>query len=386
LTNIVNGQATAAQKAGQQSQRSPLATPTPSAATPAAQQAAAQSRLARGLADASGGESGAEFSPYITITPDDRTNAIVVNGTPDDIRLIRELVSQIDIILPQVRIEVIIADVTLDDTDTTGIDALGLQITNNKLVGISSSGPTFALSGPIASGSTTASTYATLTPGGRLFGYSLTGILGLTTTPRKGKTQILSSPTIVTSHNKKAQIFVGEQRPSISGYLNTGTTTTTVGGGYQSNVQQQKIGITLTVTPLIGDDGSVQLDITTSVEEPLADVVIDGNSQPHTSERTTQSYVTAKSGEIVVLGGLQKTTDSATTSRLGPIPIIGDLFGTRTKAKHRTDLIFFLRPMVLTNTPADNAEYIKRLDGMPHKEEVKAMLDPDAPAAGKPKK
>jgi general secretion pathway protein D len=112
-------------------------------------------------------------------------------------------------------------------------------------------------------------------------------------------------------------------------------------------------------------------------------VIIDGNAQAHTSERTTQSYVTAKSGEIVVLGGLQKTTDAYSTSRLGPIPFIGDLLGTRSKAKHRTDLIFFLRPMVLTNTPADNDEYVKRLDGMPHKDEVKRMLNPDAPAAGK---
>jgi len=387
LTNIVNGQATAAQKAGQQSQRSPQGTvmPMPPAATPVgAQQAAAQSRLARGLAGENGGESGAEFSPYITITADERTNAIVVNGTPDDIRLIHELVDKIDIILPQVRIEVIIADVTLDDTDTTGIDALGLQVTNNKLVGVNLSGPTFAITG--AGSTSTAPTYASLAPGGRLFGYSLTGIIGLTTTPRKGKAQILSAPDIVTTHNKKAEIFVGETRPSISGYLNTGTTSTTVGGGYQSNVQQQNIGITLTVTPLIGEDGSVQLDTQVKVQEPLQDVIIDGNAQPHTSDRHTQNYVTAKSGEIIVLGGLQKITSQTSTSRLGPIPIIGDLLGTRSKEKHRTDLIFFLRPTILTNAEADNAEYLKRLDGMPHKDEVKSLLDPNAPAAGKPQK
>jgi len=288
-------------------------------------------------------------------------------------------------ILPQVRIEVVIADVTLDDTDTTGIDALGFQVTANKLTGVNLSGPTLSISGGTASGSTTNSTYATMTPGGMVFGYSLTGILGLTTTPRKGKTQILSSPTITTSHAKKATIFVGEQRPQISGYLNTGTTSSTVGGGYQSNVGQQQIGITLTVTPLIGDDGSVQLSIQTDVEEPLQDVIIDGNAQAHTSKRTTDSYVTAKSGEIIVLGGLQKTTDAYSTSRLGPIPIIGDLLGTRSRAKHRTDLIFFLRPLVLTNTVSDNEEFMKRLDGMPHKEAVKNMLDPNAPAAGKPK-
>jgi general secretion pathway protein D len=399
LNNLINGEATAAQKAGQQSQRGAqaagLPTPVPAAPnTPAgAQQAAAQQALAaaqnrlRSAAGANGGDVAAEFSPFITIVADKRTNSIMVNGTNDDQRLIREIVDKMDMILPQVRIEVVIADVTLDDTDTTGIDALGFQVAANKLVGISLSAPTLAISGATASstttGGTTNSSFASLTPGGGFFGYSLTGILGLTTTPRKGKTQILSSPTITTSHNHKATFFAGEQRPQINGYLNTGTTSTTVGGGYQSNVGQQQIGITLEVTPLIGDDFSVQLAIKTDVEEPLQDVIIDGNAQAHTSKRTTDSYITAKSGEIIVLGGLQKTTDSSSTSRLGPIPIIGDLLGTRTKAKHRTDLIFFLRPLVLTNTTADNDEFMKRLDGMPQKGEVKAMLNPDAPAAGK---
>jgi len=399
LNSLISGEATAAQKAGQQSQRGAQAAgmPTPTPAVPnapaaaAAQQAmaAAQSRL-RGLAGANGGDIAAEFSPFITIVPDKRTNSIMVNGTNDDQRLIREIVDKMDIILPQVRIEVVIADVTLDDTDTTGIDALGFQVVANKLVGISLSSPTLSISGATASGTTTGGTtnssYATLTPGGRFVGYSLTGVLGLTTTPRKGKTQILSSPTITTSHNHKATFFAGEQRPQINGYLNTGTTSTTVGGGYQSNVGQQQIGITLEVTPLIGDDGSVQLAIKTDVEEPLQDVIIDGNAQAHTSKRTTDSYITAKSGEIIVLGGLQKTTEAASTSRLGPIPIIGDILGKRTKEKHRTDLIFFLRPLVLTNTETDNDEFMKRLDGMPHKEEVKTMLDPNAPAAGKRQK
>jgi len=402
LNSLITGEASAAQKAGQQSQRgaqaagmsttNPAAPNTPAGAQQAAAQqalAAAQNRL-RSAAGANGGDVAAEFSPFITIVADKRTNAIMVNGTNDDQRLIREIVDKMDMILPQVRIEVVIADVTLDDTDTTGIDALGFQVTANKLVGISLSAPTLAISGATASstttGGTTNSSFATLTPGGRFFGYSLTGILGLTTTPRKGKTQILSSPTITTSHNKKATFFAGEQRPQINGYLNTGTTSTTVGGGYQSNVGQQQIGITLEVTPLIGDDGSVQLAIKTDVEEPLQDVIIDGNAQAHTSKRTTDSYITAKTGEIIVLGGLQKTTDSSSTSRLGPIPIIGDLLGTRTKAKHRTDLIFFLRPLVLTNTAADNDEFMKRLEGMPQKGEVKTMLDPDAPAGGKPQK
>ena len=398
LNSLVNGEATAAQKAGQQSQRgaqaAAMTTPTPVApnAPPAvqqaaAQQAAAQSRLARALG-ASGGDVAAEFSPYITIIADDRTNAIVVNGTLDDLRLIHELVDKIDIILSQVRIEVVITEVTLGDNDTTGIDALGLQITNNKLVGISAtlSSPALVLSGPIAAGGTTGSTYATLAPGGGLFGYSLTGIINLATTPRKSDTNILSVPTIVTSHNKKAQIFVGQSVPTISGYINSGTNNnSTVGAGYTSTVNSTDVGITLTVTPLIGDDGSVQLDIQTSVNDVLSYTLIDGNNQPIIGKRTTQSYVTAKSGEVIVLGGLQRTARTKDTSRLGPIPILGDLLGTRKTTKNRTDLIFFLRPMVLTNTPADNVGTMERVDKSPERIDVKRALDPDAPVEEKGK-
>ena len=69
-----------------------------------------------------------------------------------------------------------------------------------------------------------------------------------------------------------------------------------------------------------------------------------------------------QSGEIIVLGGLQQATENRTRNRFGPIPFISDLLGSRSKEDVRTDLIFFLRPVVLTNSRSDNTEALKRLD------------------------
>src|SRR5690606_3336816 len=82
-----------------------------------------------------------EFSTFVTILADERSNAVVVSGTVDDIRLIRELVEKIDVLLAQVRIEVVIVEVSLRDTSTTGIESLGLRVENGRLTGFNASLP-----------------------------------------------------------------------------------------------------------------------------------------------------------------------------------------------------------------------------------------------------
>ncbi len=307
-----------------------------------------------------------EFSSLVTILADERSNALIVSGTVDDIRLIRELVDKIDVVLPQVRIEVVIAEVSLGDNDTSGIAALGLQVRNSQLVGISGNGPGFAITG-LPADSAAGTDFATLLGSG-----ALGGIFGLSTTPLKEKANILSAPSILTAHNTEGFIFVGEERPIISGYTTDATTTT----GTRTSVSQTEIGITLRATPLIGSDGTVQLRIEQEVKDILGEIQIDGNPQPRVGSRKTESFATVRSGDIIVLGGLQRNSESRTTSRLGPIPFLGDLFGTRSRAKSRTDLVFFLRPVVLTNTPADTAEARRRIDSLPNAAEVRQTFEP----------
>lgn len=314
-----------------------------------------------------GAEPSNQFSTILTIFADERSNSIVVSGTIDDIRLINELVNKLDILLAQVRIEVVIAEVTLTDASSSGISALGLKIAGDKLVGGQLTG----------AGLTATNVTATQQPTGD---WDLAAEIGLTTTPRKSNATILSQPNIMTTHNKEANIFVGEQRPVISSYLNDSTTTgSTVGSGYRSTVSSKDIGISLKVKPLIGNDGSVQLEITQEVNDILGDITIDGNPQPRIGRRSTTSFVSARSGEVIVLGGLQRTSKSKSTSRLGPIPIIGDLLGSRSRDDTRTDLVFFLRPYVLTNTATDNAPALQQIDKLPPKQR-----DPIRDALGQP--
>lgn len=375
LSQLVAGQNNAARTAGSDGSGRPLAVSSPAAnnpPTPGMPPAPANVTAPAG-ADL-GLEPSNQFSALLTILPEERSNSIVVSGTVDDIRLIHDLVEKIDVLLAQVRIEVVIAEVTLNDGAQSGISALGLSVVNSKLSSFNVTG---------AGGSIPSATFA---PGNSL---DLTGTINLVTTPRKSNATILSQPNIITTHNKEGKIFVGEQRPVISSYLNDSTTTgVNVGSGYRSTVSSKDIGIQLSVKPLIGNDGSVQLEIKQEVNDILGDITIDGNPQPRIGRRTTESFVSVKSGEIIVLGGLQRTSKSKSTSRLGPIPFLGDLFGSRSRDDTRTDLVFFLRPTVLTNTPTDNIPALQQVDQLPKepRARIHEALEPVRGAAGPSKR
>ncbi|NBX35061.1 type II secretory pathway, component PulD, partial [bacterium] len=189
-----------------------------------------------------------------------------------------------------------------------------------------------------------------------------------------------SVPAVTTTHNKEATIFVGESRPVI-----TGSTTAATTGQVTSTVSQRDIGISLKVLPLIGKDGSVQLQVTQQVEDILGEVTLDGNQQPIIGRRQTDSFVSARSGEVVVLGGLQRRQQTKQTNRLGPIPFLGDLLGSSKDNDQRTELVIFLRPVVLNNSAVDNLDALSRIDASPMKEDVRKVIDktipPYAPAA-----
>ena len=377
VTSLVTGQTTAAARAGNTVRSATVnRTPTPVAAPVA------------GAAGATTSQMGAdEFSSNLTVLPDIRSNSVVVSGTNDDLRLLYDLIDKVDIVLPQVRIEVVIAEVKLSDNESNGFSTLGLTVQNGKLVGIGGSGAGFGVTGipvtPVNPVLNTGQTIVNPAQGSLAPGTnSLSATIGLVTTPRKGDLKILSVPAITTTHNKEATLFVGESRPVITGSSVAATT-----GQVTSTVSQRDIGITLKVLPLIGKDGAVQLQISQSVEDILGSTILDGNDQPIIGRRTTDSYVSAMSGEIVVLGGLQRTVTTKSTSRLGPIPIIGDIFGSSTNLEEKQELVIFLRPYVLNSSAVDNLDALSRVANSANGTEVKKIIDnvpgkaPAAPAA-----
>ena len=361
ITQLITGQTTAATRAGNKTTTGAARVTTPApAAAPAAGAAAA------GTTQQNGAD---EFSNMVTVIPDVRSNSVVVSGTKDDLRLLHELIDKVDIVLPQVRVEVVIAEVTLTDNDENGFTALGATVTNGRLTSVNGAivGGSVAGLGGVGQAAVTADG-------------NLTGLISLNTSPRKNDTKILSVPAVTTTHNKEATIFVGESRPVI-----TGSTTAATTGQVTSTVSQRDIGISLKVLPLIGKDGSVQLQVTQQVEDILGEVTLDGNQQPIIGRRQTDSFVSARSGEVVVLGGLQRRQQTKQTNRLGPIPFLGDLLGSSKDNDQRTELVIFLRPVVLNNSAVDNLDALSRIDASPMKEDVRKVIDktipPYAPAA-----
>ncbi len=253
LSALITGQNAAVQKGASQSVRPGQIVPQPGQPAPVnLPPVPGVIPAVAGAGDTLPGSS--EFSTYITVQADERTNSVVVSGTYDDLRLIKDIVAKIDVLLAQVSIQVVIAEVTLSDTDDSGINALGLTV------------------GQTAKGATSITNFT-----GAIAGWNVTsGIVNplsfaaaLNSAGDKHKVRILESNTIITTHNKQAKFAVTEQEPVITGTTGVplASTTTATPFATSSTVSYKDIGITLTVTPLIGDDGSIQLQIDQVVDD-----------------------------------------------------------------------------------------------------------------------
>jgi general secretion pathway protein D len=185
---------------------------------------------------------------------------------------------------------------------------------------------------------------------------------------------ILSTPTIVVSHNEEGIVNVSESRPIIT----SSTSSLDSGTNTRSSVEFRDIGIQLTVTPLIGADGSVQMTIEQTVDNVAGTTDIDGNDQPIIGRREATSTVTVRSGEVIILGGLQenrRNDSNAYFPVIGKLPIIKEIFGGDSTDYTRTELIIFVRPTVLRSPSEAQAMTNDKLEVIEDGPVVKEYLE-----------
>jgi MSHA biogenesis protein MshL len=178
----------------------------------------------------------------------------------------------------------------------------------------------------------------------------------------QGDTHVLSSPRVATVNNQKAVIKVGSDE-----FFVTGVTSNTVTGTATSTNQNIILtpffsGIALDVTPQIDDDGQVILHIhptVSDVRDQRKEVTVGGQTQSlplaFSEVRESDSVVRARSGQIVVIGGLMKTStkdEVAQTPFLSDIPLLGQLFTQKRQRQVKTELVILLKPVVV-NSPSD---------------------------------
>lgn len=278
-----------------------------------------------------------QFSNFVGLAADERTNSIVAYGTQQDLKTLKELIEKIDIPLPQVLIEAVITQVTLSETQTSGLSSLGFTyngltktfdaISAGTAGGINFSGGKISLDNPADFELATA----------------------IAPSNKDGNTRVLSAPRIVVSHNEEGIINVSRSQPIVT----ASTSFSNSNNNTRSSIEYRDIGIKLTVTPLIGADGTVQMVIEQSVENVVETIFIDDNPQPIIGVREATSTVSVKDGQIVVLGGLQENTGSDSNDYfpvIGRLPLIRNIIGGSTEDYDRTEIIIFIRPTVLQNT------------------------------------
>jgi len=168
------------------------------------------------------------------------------------------------------------------------------------------------------------------------------------------RVNVLSRPRIQTSHGVEADLFVGSTIP----YVDSTTAGAYGGTGVYNSYQQQQVGITLKVKPLINQDGLVVMDIfqEASVQGPPGTAVTINNSLvPVSNQRQASATVAVKDHDTIILGGMISTSQTKTKSGvpyLKDIPLLGNLFRSSANTEQRVELIVLLRPTVLPTPEA----------------------------------
>ncbi|WP_309385479.1 secretin N-terminal domain-containing protein [Cerasicoccus frondis] len=292
-----------------------------------------------------------QFSDFVTVVADERSNSIVAYGTKSDLIQIGRLIEQIDVLLAQVYIEVLIAEVTLTDNSASGFSEFSLEgsaVTSN-----------LTASTAVNQGQLSAAPFSidvSLNPD--------TFEAVLRTAAENTNIRILSVPNIVTTHNQEANVNVSQSQPIITSSV-TNLTSNNTDGTTSNDVQYRDIGIQLTVKPLIGSNGIIQMEIEQIVENVVDTTPINGTDQPIIGKREATSFVSVSDGQVIVLAGLQSTQFNTSDGKLwiiGDIPIIGDLLNPESETNERRELMIFIRPTVYFG-PEDAHKHAQKIIG-----------------------
>jgi len=315
-----------------------------------------------------------QFSEFMTIEADERSNSLIISGTRSDLDLMTELIAKIDVLLPQVRIEVIIAEVSLEKNVARGMD----QITGTYIQNEEPGAPNITLGGSsglnvFGVGADNISFNLDKTAG-VISNLTFDGIID--TAIRDNNVQVLSVPTLLTTHNQEATFTVGQQLPIVTGTTTDNTLSTSV----RETIQYQDIAIELKVKPLIGPNDIIQLEIDQSVNDVSGTTIINGNSQPIIGRRQMISFVSVKNDGLVVLGGMQRGKETAAENKmavLGEIPLLGNLFRRNTVEYEKRELLVFIRPKVIRDSNDANSDAEELLDVHPIEGKMSSYLDGD---------
>ncbi len=282
-----------------------------------------------------------ELTGEVKIIADEVNNSLIFKARPKDYSIIKGILDKLDILPRQVLIEVLVAEVTLNNEVKYGVE----WFIENK--GININGTPYNANMMLDAGKAVAQdvglgnnlpgfTYALYNGEG-----SLRALINLLDTSTD--VDILSTPNILAADNQEARIEIGEDVPVLS------ESTISSGGVKTQGVQYRKTGIILQVKPSINDNGLVRMEVTQEVSK-VNDQQTAGITSPRITNRKAKTYVIAKDGQHILMGGLMSSMTTEVTNGiplLKDLPILGYLFGSKGTKTEKKELIFILTPHVI---------------------------------------
>ncbi|MCQ8897632.1 type II secretion system secretin GspD [Limnobacter humi] len=338
---------------------------------------------ASGLSGGVGGATGGQLSVASgnndvnnggIVQADASTNSLIITAPEPVYRNLRSIIEKLDVRRAQVFVESLIVEVSSDKAAEFGIQFQGLSGAagnSAKVIG----GTNF---NDIGSGKNIIGASANLGSIGR--GLNIGIIDGQVNIPgvgtisnlgflaraleSKANANILSTPNILTLDNEEAKIVIGQNVPFITGqFANAGGNGGAAINPFQT-IERQDVGLTLRVKPQVSEGGVVKLGIFQEVSSVVDSTNVSGII---TNKRSIESNVLVESGNIIVLGGLVEdrvTGNEEKVPGIGDVPVLGQFFRYDNRRRMKTNLMVFLRPVVVRNEDQAQSIVTNRYDYM----------------------
>jgi general secretion pathway protein D len=286
----------------------------------------------------------------VSVVAEEISNTLLISANTRHFERIRTIIDELDRPSPQVLIQVLLTEVSVDS-----VRDLGVEWNYTKSIG-----------GGINLGSQANNALSAMMANPAIGGYSalVTGNnfnFLLRALENDGRLEVLSRPQILTADNQPAMVNIGQRIPLIT------DSQTTPQGAQINQFEYQNVGVNLTVTPRITGDGFVRIDVaTTNSSLSSTQVQINQNATvPIIDERLATTTVSVQSGKTVVIGGLISSTSDSRNRKvpfLGRIPLLGKLFSSSAAKNEKRELLIFLTPQIITQDSGEFENAIKPED------------------------
>jgi len=268
----------------------------------------------------------------VRITEDESRNSLIIEASPSDYQIIKNLLTRLDILPRQVLIEVMIAEISLDESSKMGVewtylknDAANMS-TSLLNANMGGSGLQFLVGNPDRWTAT------------------------LNALATDNKVNILSSPSILASNSMPATIDISQEIPIASSQYQY--TNDLNSGLLETSIEYRDTGVMLSVTPNINELGLVTMEINQEVSEQAPSVQVGDREYPSFYKRSTETTLTVQSGQTIVIGGLIRENSSDGSAGLPwfvTVPGLRWLFGKQSDSHSKTELVIMISPYVIDN-------------------------------------